>query len=322
MKNSDVPRCPKGILETILKSGDGSPDAAGQDPDPATIWEVANPTGELFIVLVVERFDAEEAAPFAFVRGVPLTDFVRLVDIGDVVITIDSDDQIFAAHCWLEGPILCESLRRCIGRALPASMSAVAEVRGGQRVQTANSAVALFRESLYEQFDPIFSASWEKLNSVLDDADSDESVDVVRLGPGVDGLPSAQIAAEQSQFYLAAGGNEISLAIIDRLASVSVGDVPNVNLRRAWAHFLASTYSGTSCREEWLTKFVELASKQDSSLPDWKARSLKAEAIMRQRDWKRRYLGEKVFALEPVAVKNMQEFLNLLSDLVDLSTED
>ena len=68
------------------------------------------PDGELLVFLVVKRFSADEAAPFAFVRAVPLSDFVGLTEADDAVVAVESSATVFAAHCWLEGPVLPEML--------------------------------------------------------------------------------------------------------------------------------------------------------------------------------------------------------------------
>jgi len=132
--------------------------------------------------------------------------------------------------------------------------------------------------------------------------------------------PSA--VAKDVPYVLAAGSAEPSHAVIDRLASVSTEGVSAADYRRAWAHFLASTYRGTSCRDDWRNVFVELTSSESSMDSLWIQRAEKARALTEDRDWKRRYEGEKVFALEPVPLQDVTEFVKLLTDLVGPEAAD
>jgi hypothetical protein len=56
--------------------------------------------------------------------------------------------------------------------------------------------------------------------------------------------------------------------------------------------------------------------------PLWTQRADKAKALAEDRDWKRRYEGEKVFALEPVPLQDVSGFLKLLTDLAGFETLD
>lgn len=314
MTQPEIPPLPDELLRRLSE-----PAVFGEvcncPPNPGTIWEVCSPNGELLLFLIVQRIEADSEASFPFVRAVPLGDLVQPTFVDCAVVAAESGAQIYTAHCWLEGPVLTDAFVRCLGKVSPASMDAVTKARACQHVKPTSSPVAAFRESLYEQFDAVFAASWEKLYACLDQTGSASAPEADMAFHGVVHPESSQATANDFQLVLAAGGPEPSHAIIDRLASVSSADVSDFDYRRAWAHFLASTYRGTSCRDDWRSVFVVFTSRETLMDPIWMQRTEKAKALAEDRDWKRRYEGEKVFALEPVPLQNMSEFLNLLRNL-------
>lgn len=133
---------------------------------PGTIWETQSPTGELLLFLIVELFGRTGAVgelPFDFVRGVPVTDHLQLVTNGDVVIlTTQGPSRLMLAHVSLEGPIMSTSLLKlvnqvdseCLRDALRAR-----NLRGTHRggSERASSVVSEFRDTLLEQFGPVYS---------------------------------------------------------------------------------------------------------------------------------------------------------------------
>ena len=318
MTKPDIPPIPDKLLRRLSEpvARDQAFDFA---PDPGTVWEVYSPNGELLLFLIVERIESEEADAVAFVRAVPLTDAVHPACADCAIIAVGTGSLISTAHCWLEGPVRVDALVRCLGRVTSASLDAVTKARDCQVVQPVSASVAALRESLYEQFDPVFAASWEKLYSMLETPESGSVVDThaVSRTRSVRRPHSSQSITGNVQFILAAGGDEPTNPIIDRLAAYEPEDVSSVDYRWAWAHFLASTYRETACRDGWRNAFVSLASDESALDPHWMERLTKAKALTEDRDWKRRYAEKKVFLLEPIPLEDEAAFATLLADFVD-----
>lgn len=321
MPESFVPPCPEDLLRKLIPTPTRFVQAGASAIEPGTVWEVVAPDGEVLLVLIVKRFDEMQAGPFPIVRAIPLSDFVRLTDAGDTIVEVAPGAMILAAHCWLEGPVLPEAFVRSIGSASSSSIEAVEKARAQSIAGTSNPAIASFRESLFQQFDPLFTASWEKLYACLDEERRTEEVEDASGGRPVKGreLPADERGIS---YALAAGNTGPSDAVIDKLASVSAEGASAVDYRRAWAHFLASTYRGTSKSDEWRNAFVAIASKDVSLDSDWMERVTKAKALTEDRDWKRSYEGEKVFALEPVPLKDKSDFLKRLAELAGFEAAD
>jgi hypothetical protein len=127
------------------------------------VWEVRAPDGELLLALIAQHFESGEAGPFQFVRVIPLSDFVNLTDSSDAIITMDPSGSVLAAHCWLEGPVHPDHLIRQVGTVSPTNMKAIEIACTIRTSATEESAVDLFRKSLYEQFDPLFADCWNRL---------------------------------------------------------------------------------------------------------------------------------------------------------------
>ena len=90
----------------------------------------------------------------------------------------------------------------------------------------------------------------------------------------------------------------------------------------AWAHFLASAYRATSSREGWREQFLRLAASAGALDEKWGGRFHRTEELKNDRDWKRRYEGQRVFALEPCQLVNEGAFLELLQELTGASGPD
>jgi hypothetical protein len=121
---------------------------------------------------------------------------------------------------------------------------------------------------------------------------------------------------------LAAGGGQSQDQLIDQLASRSASDSPTNDYRMAWAHFLASAYRATSSREGWREEFLRLAASAGPLDEQWGGRFHRTEELKNDRDWKRRYEGQRVFALEPCELVNEEAFLELLQKLTGASGPD
>lgn len=190
MTQPEIPPCPDELLRKLRKPSSHAKTAECL-PVPGTVWEVRAPDGEFLVFMIVQQFDANEANPFAFFRAIPISDYVRLTENDDAIVTIESSATILAAHCWLEGPVLASSLVRCIGSVSSASMEVVAKARAQSCPPPVNSAVAAFRKSLYEQFDPVFTACWQELYTSLGEENSEsESSDELGVGPIVSDAPT------------------------------------------------------------------------------------------------------------------------------------
>lgn len=167
-------------LEKVLAAFENPaplPETIDCAPVIGSIWEVATPCGEVLEILIVEQVDAGDLSPFEFVRAIPLTVFARLTDIGDALIAIDPHKEVLVAHCWLEGPVLLKSLVRCIGTVAGDCLIDVFDARNATTTSSLPESVSLFRQNLFEQFDPLFNASWHELYRELEDiADQNESL--------------------------------------------------------------------------------------------------------------------------------------------------
>lgn len=176
MKNPEDLRGLEKVLAAFEKPAP-LPETIDCAPVIGSVWEVAIPCGEIAEILIVERVDADDLSPFEFVRAIPLTDFVRLTDIGDAIIAIDPHKDVVAAHCWLEGPVLLKSLVRCIGTVASDCLIKVSSARTATSTSSLPESVSLFRQDLFEQFDPLFNASWHELYTELEDVvDQNESL--------------------------------------------------------------------------------------------------------------------------------------------------
>lgn len=129
-----------------------------------TLWEVAAPNGEILLFWVTDTKCISD--PISVARAIPVTDWIRLTLPGDKIVGADND--IFAAHCWLEGPVLVESLRQCLGscRILDTIPPDKAKLSADDRAHEAR-----FTRSLYERHDPVFRACWQKVFDFLDSLD-------------------------------------------------------------------------------------------------------------------------------------------------------
>lgn len=216
MTQQGTPPCPDELLRKLREPARFD-DAREGRPEPGTVWDVRAPDGEVLLCLIVQRFEEGQAAPFAFVRAVPLSDFVRLTGAGDVIVAIDSSGTILAAHCWLEGPVLPEALVRCLGSASPASMRAVAKARALTRTGATSARIAAFRESLYEQFDPLFAACWQKLYASVGDEES-EGTETDELGEART-IPFVRPDRAQAREYAVAAsdGTQAAATIADAM---------------------------------------------------------------------------------------------------------
>lgn len=130
-------------------------------PEPGTIWEVCSPSGELLLLLVVERVGDTNS----FVRAIPLTNGWYQTRADCIIIA--SESGLFTAHCWLEGPVSVDLLERAVGSVLTADMRVITQARAVSiPVRLDNSDR---RQALFEQFDPMFSACWgDWVNKRLD----------------------------------------------------------------------------------------------------------------------------------------------------------
>ncbi len=151
----------------VSAPADGIAGSGSVSHEPGTVWQVRAPEGELLLFLIVECCDDPQDVPLPFVRAVALTDHLSLTDVGDAIAILDQTGEVLAAHCWLEGPVALSALAQCLGRVCPDSTGAVAKARMLRHIQPRDRVVRAFRCSLYQQFDPVFSACWEKLYAEL-----------------------------------------------------------------------------------------------------------------------------------------------------------
>lgn len=157
-----TPPCPESLLAKLRQPVTRT-EFEDVPAEPGTVWEVVSPTGEILLFVLVERVeDPAPEVPLVF-RGVPVGEHVRLAAEGDVVCTVPTQPpMVIVAHVWLEGPILPSSLRKSVGRLSPADWQNVQKTRpsmGGSQ----EGFVAAYRESLFEQFDPVYNAAWGEL---------------------------------------------------------------------------------------------------------------------------------------------------------------
>jgi len=116
------------------------------------------------------------------------------------------------------------------------------------------------------------------------------------------------------EYAQAAGVAEDLPPLLHRLATTSPPEGTS-DYRQAWVHFQACCFLGTSGALDWLRLFLEAAGEAQSLTEDWKVRVQRAEAIRSQRNWKDRYRGSGVFALEPRPLGNTEEFFRWLQEL-------
>ena len=174
MEEFPTPPCPEDLLRKIdVPYRPNDRDAHGAI-EPGTIWEVNAPDGEIRLFLLTQVFQKDEAAPFAFVRAVPLTDHVRLADVGDAIVTLEPSPDVYVAHCWDEGPIRKDDLACCVGRASQESITAVASARRVAVRDCADPIIEAFRKSLYEHIDPVYLTCWAELEKTTDEGRDSE----------------------------------------------------------------------------------------------------------------------------------------------------
>lgn len=125
-------------------------------PTCGDVWEVQLPSDELVLMMIREIHGA-------FVRAVPLSDFMRLAGDDDVTVTTDTGDM-YVAHAWLEGPVRTKRCSRRVGKVAVAGVEAVAAVGFSLLSDDADDAVREYRKSVYEQIDPVFSECWQMLS--------------------------------------------------------------------------------------------------------------------------------------------------------------
>ena len=135
MTHPETPPLPDELLRRLTEPARFE-DACDSPPDPGTIWEVLAPDGELLLFLIVKR------------------------------VAVMGSLQLYTAHCWLEGPVTDDRLVHCVGRVLRAGMDGVKEAMGTSGAVARGQAD--LRESLYDQFEPVFMAAWGKLYTRLD----------------------------------------------------------------------------------------------------------------------------------------------------------
>jgi hypothetical protein len=137
---------------------------------PGTVWEVESPLDEYLLFLLVERFDRSgdaDEVPMDWVRAVPLTEHLRVQDEGDVVVYSPEIRDVLLAHVWMEGPVLMRRLRRCVGRISNDSFTEVIATRGSNFPQPRSEVVRAFRDTLHDQFGPVFFEWWDNLERVM-----------------------------------------------------------------------------------------------------------------------------------------------------------
>lgn len=165
MTHPEPPPLPDELLRRLTEPARFE-DACDYPPDPGTIWEVLAPDGELLLFLIVKRVESDGEGAFAFVRAVPLTEVCDPTAEDCAVVAVMGSLQLYTAHCWLEGPVTDDRLVHCVGRVPRAGMDGVKKATGTSGAVARGQAD--LRESLYDQFDPVFMAAWGKLYTRLD----------------------------------------------------------------------------------------------------------------------------------------------------------
>lgn len=162
MATQAIPPCPESLLEK-LRQPVIKHEYQDVPAEPGTVWEAFSPTGEILLFVLAECVeDAAPGVPLVF-RGVPVSEFVNLAAKGDVVCAAGTPLQLLVAHVWLEGPILPAALHRSWGRLSEADWQKLQPLRHSTMGWVAESFVEAFRESLFEQFDPVYRHAWDAL---------------------------------------------------------------------------------------------------------------------------------------------------------------
>lgn len=171
---NNIPPCPDRLLaklsRPVLKNC-----SLARSPHPGTAWEVEALSGELLLMLLLRGPSGGGRVP-PVVRGIPLTDFVRIDDPDSEIVSLLPSNDIFSVHLWCEGPILQRRLVRCVGECDAKRLQQAESYEWLLRRQLSD-AVSQFRVSLYEQVDPVFRESWSELYASLEnDAPSPEDL--------------------------------------------------------------------------------------------------------------------------------------------------
>lgn len=168
MEPVDIPPCPQRLLEAVAREPAPPLPTVEEEPRPGAVWEVILPGGEQHLFLVTESVKKGEGSPFAFVRAMPLTDYIRLAADGDVIVTAEPGPEVLVSHCWLEGPILATSLRRCCGHVLQEDLESALRERRRDTSPWAipDETIGAFRRSLYDQIEPIYTVCWDEVYRV------------------------------------------------------------------------------------------------------------------------------------------------------------
>ncbi len=157
-----IPPCPESLLGLRRPLATRLP-TVNLGVRPGTIWEARAPDGGLFEFLLPACPENEDENPRDFVRAIPLTGALRLMDRGDAAISNEAAQRPCVAHSWLEGPILVSALERCIGHISETSAGEVARAREVSDIEASDGAVAEFRRALAEQIDPYYDACWGEI---------------------------------------------------------------------------------------------------------------------------------------------------------------